>query len=119
MTKTYHQFAAEHDGKFLWDCDAGANEDDLQTLDVLVYDSEEDLDADDDNSLAIARATVVDDREDAIQAVFAEIGSEANGDWDHHTAAKARALTKAMGLVWEFRDWAHAHHLALRQIGAL
>lgn len=62
MTKTYTEFAAEHDGKFFWDCDAGADEDGRKLLDVLVYDTEEDLDADDDNSLAIARATVIDDR---------------------------------------------------------
>lgn len=62
MSKTYTQFAQEHDGKFFWHCDAGADEQNRTLLDVLVYDTEEDLDADDDNSLAVARATVIDDR---------------------------------------------------------
>ena len=62
MTKTYSQFAAEHSGKFFWDCDAGVDECGRAQLDVLVYDTQADLDADGDNSLAIARATVIDDR---------------------------------------------------------
>jgi hypothetical protein len=61
-SKTYTQFAQEHDGKFFWHCDAGEDEQNRPLLDVLVYDTEEDLDADDDNSLAVARATVIDDR---------------------------------------------------------
>lgn len=60
--KTYTEFTAEHAGKFFWDCDAGQI-DGNSCLDVLVYETEEDMDADADNSLAIDRATVIDDRE--------------------------------------------------------
>lgn len=62
MTKTYTDFVAEHDGKFFWHCDAGADEDGRKLLDVLAYDTEEDLFDDDTNRLAIDRATVIDDR---------------------------------------------------------
>lgn len=59
--KTYAEFTAEHEGKFFWICDAG-RVDGLDLLDVLVYDDEDEMDADEDNSLAVARATVIDDR---------------------------------------------------------
>lgn len=60
--KTYSEFVAENEGRFFWNCDAGMI-DGKECLDVLAYDSEEDLDNDDDNSLCVARATVIDDRE--------------------------------------------------------
>ena len=62
--KTYSEFTEEHPDRFFWCCEAnGVNlPRGEQLLDVLVYDTEEDLEADDDNSLAIARATVIDDR---------------------------------------------------------
>lgn len=62
-TKTFTEFAEEHAGKFFWHCDAGTDDDNRPLLDVLVYSTEEDMDEDDDNSLAIARALVIDDRE--------------------------------------------------------
>ena len=65
MSKTYTEFAAEHAGKHLWTCRAGCSEDGRELIDVLVYETEEDLCSDDDNSLAVDRATVVDDRQPA------------------------------------------------------
>ena len=61
--KTYNEFVTGYIGKHFWVCDAGADKDGHELLDVLVYDTEEDLDADDDNTLAIARHTVIDDDE--------------------------------------------------------
>lgn len=61
--KTYTEFTAEHEGMFFWHCDAGMI-DGERCLDVLVYDSAADMDADTDNSLAIDRETVIDDREE-------------------------------------------------------
>jgi hypothetical protein len=61
--KTYTEFIAENEGCFFWHCDAGMI-DGNECLDVLVYDSEEDMEADDDNSLVVNRATVIDDRGD-------------------------------------------------------
>lgn len=58
--KTYTEFVADHADCFFWDCDAGEI-DGNRCLDVLVYESEEDMDRDVDNSLAIARETVIDD----------------------------------------------------------
>ena len=66
MTRTYTKFAAEHAGKFLAAFDAGLGEEGKPTLDVLVYDTAEDADLDEDegtNRRAIARADVIDDRE--------------------------------------------------------
>lgn len=58
--RTYAEFTAANEGCFFWSCDAGMI-DGMRCLDVLVYDSEEDMEADDDNSLAINRETVIDD----------------------------------------------------------
>jgi hypothetical protein len=75
---TYTQFVAEHPGSFFWHCDAGADDTGAALLDVLVYATEDDLDADDDNSLAIARQTVIDDRDDHAPATIAEILASSN-----------------------------------------
>jgi len=60
--RTYTEFTSQFDDHVFWDCDAGVDEFGQQMLDVLVYDSEEELEADTDNSLSVARATVIDDR---------------------------------------------------------
>ena len=65
--RTYTDMTTEYEGKFFWDCDAGMvwnddSESEVSAADVLVYDSEEDMAADEDNSLAIHRETVIDDR---------------------------------------------------------
>ena len=60
--KTYTQLVAEYAGKEFWDCDATTGEG-QRLVDVLVYDNDDDMDADTDNSLAIHRETVIDDRE--------------------------------------------------------
>jgi protein tyrosine/serine phosphatase len=75
---TYTQFVAEHQGACFWHCDAGADDTGAALLDVLAYATEEDLDADDDNSLAIARQTVIDDRDDPAPATIAEILASSN-----------------------------------------
>jgi hypothetical protein len=59
--KTYTEFSEAHEDKFFWDCDAGMI-DGHRCADVLVYETEEDMEADADDSLAIDRATVIDDR---------------------------------------------------------
>ncbi len=59
--RTYTEFTEEHEGMYLWDCDAG-DIDGHRCLDALAYETQEDLDADDDNTLAVARETVIDDR---------------------------------------------------------
>ena len=69
---TYTEFTAQHPDCVFWTCYAGAAEDRRQLLDVLVYRSDDDLDADTDNSLAIARATCIDDREGDDAAVELE-----------------------------------------------
>ncbi len=69
MTKTYTEFTAEHEGKFFWECDAGRDDDNRPMVDVLVYSSEEDMEEDDDNSLAIGRALVIDDRAENVVEV--------------------------------------------------
>ena len=56
--KTYSQFIAENEGKVFWADSLG----DGEYLDILAYDSQADSDADIDNSLAVERATVLDDR---------------------------------------------------------
>jgi hypothetical protein len=84
IMKALNEFKQQHPGKYFWSHDAGQNELGQDLLDVLVYDSAADLDEDDDNSLAIARATVIDDgglfgrvTEDGHVAVFNEDGSVA------------------------------------------
>jgi len=56
---------------FFWSCDAGLVEDDfgnlVRGLDVLIYETEDDMDADTDNTLAICRETVIDDREAIVE----------------------------------------------------
>lgn len=85
--RTYSEFTAEHPGMFFWSCDAGLVEDDfgneVRALDVLVYDTEDDMDADTDNSLAVCRETVIDDRE--AMAVVRE-GDQTIGTWSMWTA---------------------------------
>jgi len=80
--RTYSEFTAEHAGKFFWDCDAG-NVDGSCCLDVLVYETAEDMDADTDNSLAVCRETVIDDRE--AMAVVRE-GDQTIGTYSMWTA---------------------------------
>jgi hypothetical protein len=82
--KTLSSLKAEFTNKFFWTHDAGQNEAGQNLLDVLVYNTQEDLDADDDNSLVISRATVIDDgglfgrvTEDGNVDVFNEDGSVA------------------------------------------
>ena len=58
--KTYQEFATNGD-LFYLAFDAGSI-DGHRCLDVLAYDSEDDLEADDDNTLASDRATVIDDK---------------------------------------------------------
>lgn len=65
--RTYTELAQEYEGNYLWDCDAGMVYDEdsdsmVRAADVLIYASQEDMDADVDNSLAIYRETVIDDR---------------------------------------------------------
>ena len=55
----------------------------VRALDVLVYDTEDDMDADTDNTLAICRETVIDDRE--AMAVVRE-GDQTIGTWSMWTA---------------------------------
>jgi hypothetical protein len=59
--RTYTQLVEAYEGSVYWDCDATIG-DDERLADVLVYNNEEDLEADTDNSLAIHRETVIDDR---------------------------------------------------------
>lgn len=58
--KTFSQFKEENNGLFFWSCDAGKI-DGLPCLDAIAYDSEEDMENDEDNSLAVERETVIDD----------------------------------------------------------
>lgn len=58
--KTFTEFT--RDSMHYWHCDAGRDEDGRQLLDVLVYETRADMDSDTDNSLAIDRAIVIDDR---------------------------------------------------------
>lgn len=37
---------------------------------------------------------------------------DGSDDWDHPSAADARAITEALGLVWDFQTWADARALA-------
>jgi hypothetical protein len=64
VTRTYREFTSQFADHFIYfrECDAGTDEDGRQLMDVLVYNSEEALEADTDNSLSVARATVIDDR---------------------------------------------------------
>ncbi|MBJ6724992.1 hypothetical protein [Geomesophilobacter sediminis] len=54
---------------------------------------------------------------DAIAPEAIGTGRDANGDpdgsddWNHHSAKAARALTKRLGLVWEFTTWAETRRL--------
>jgi hypothetical protein len=59
--KNLSTFKSEYPGMVFWTCDAGQNEDGASLVDVLVYNSVADMAADDDNTLAVARATVIDD----------------------------------------------------------
>ena len=83
--RTYSEFTGEHPGMFFWSCDAGLVEDDfgneVRALDVLVYYTEDDMDT--DNTLAICRETVIDDRE--AMAVVRE-GDQTIGTWSMWTA---------------------------------
>jgi hypothetical protein len=58
---TYTEFTADST-RVYWSCDAGLDDNGNPLADVLVYETEDDMAADDDNSLAVARATVIDDR---------------------------------------------------------
>ena len=85
--KTYSEFTGEHPGMFFLSCDAGLVEDgfgnEVRGLDVLIYETEDDMDADTDNSLAVGRETVIDDRE--AMAVVRE-GDQTIGTWSMWTA---------------------------------
>jgi len=66
----YSQFAAKHNDKYIVAFDAGIDDNDNEFLDVLAYDSEEDADSDEKegtNKRSIARADVIDDREELKQ----------------------------------------------------
>ena len=56
IMQTLNEFKLQHPDKYFWTCDAGS-----PLVDVLVYDTQADLDSDNDNTLAIARATVIGD----------------------------------------------------------
>lgn len=61
----YSNFISEHKGKFFAVFDAGIDDNDDEWLDVIVYDSEYELELDEDegtNKRAIARADVINDR---------------------------------------------------------
>tara|TARA_R110000868_G_scaffold144517_2_gene363757 strand:+ start:428 stop:832 length:405 start_codon:yes stop_codon:yes gene_type:complete len=63
----FSQFAAKHNDKYLVAFDGGIDDNDNEWLDVLAYDSEEDANSDEEegtNKRAIARADVIDDREE-------------------------------------------------------
>lgn len=87
IMRTYSELTGEHPGMFFWSCDAGLVEDDfgneVRGLDVLIYETEDDMDADTDNTLSIGRETVIDDRE--AMAVVRE-GDQTIGTWSMWTA---------------------------------
>ena len=64
--KTYTEFAAENEGRFFWSCDAGYI-DGHDCLDVLAYASTGDMERDEDNTLAVARETVIDDTDEGVE----------------------------------------------------
>lgn len=64
-----------------------------------------------------------------INEAFAKISQEAltsgrnadgikdgSNDWDHPSAADARAVTETLGMVWDFTTWADAHVLAIETL---
>lgn len=87
IMRTYSELTGEHPGMFFWSCDAGLVEDDfgneVRGLDVLIYETEDDMGADRDNALSIGRETVIDDRE--AMAVVRE-GDQEIGTWSMWTA---------------------------------
>jgi hypothetical protein len=89
--KTLSTFKSEYPGMTFWTCDAGQNDNGASMLDVLVYNSVADMAADDDNSLAIARATVLDD------SMFGRINEDGNVDVFN---ADGSAATRLDSRVW-------------------
>jgi hypothetical protein len=66
-----------------------------------------------------------------INEAFAKISPEAltsgrnadgikdgSNDWDHDSAAAARAVTDELGMIWDFSTWDHAHVLAIKTLEA-
>jgi hypothetical protein len=59
ITATIETLTAQYPGCVVWTCEAGHTTDDRQVLDALVYRNVDEMESDEDNTGAIARALVL------------------------------------------------------------
>lgn len=59
ITATIETLTAQYPGCAVWTCEAGHTTDGRQVLDALVYRTADEMEADEDNTAAIARALVL------------------------------------------------------------